>query len=613
MKAKPKPKREPLTDIQRDLLDHLSRLCRPTPRQTVVEWAEENLRLTSRQTEHPGPFSTSVRPYMREPMECWKDPTVSEATLCWGSQTAKTTTLMAGLAWLIDNEPSPALWLMPTENLARSFSKSRWMPLLEDSPAMIANFPADRHKLTNLEQHFTRATLTFVGTNSPANLASRPVRVLVGDEVDKFAAATDEEADALELAEQRLKAFSSSKAFLTSTPTVKSGRIWQRFLRGDQRRFRIPCPHCRELIRLDWKQVKWDPDARDDAGRWDFSKVRASSYYECQSCKGHISDAQKVAGLRHGKWVPENANALPGVRSYHLSSLYSPDRKCTWGHLAAAFLEAKEVPAGLQGFINGYLAEPWEEEMGVVDNWDFLDGRRAEYDFGEPWSEEERRFMAADRQESGGEHYWYVVRAFGPFGQSRLVAYGRCNTTLELEEIRKKWGVSLVNCMVDSGNKAAEVYRFCVATGGAKGWKPFKGDDAEWFLCRRKEDGKAVRRVWIKSMVDPLAGKRGPGRASLPLFRFSNPGVKDILLEQMQGLSGGWTIPRSVGREYLQQVTAERREESTDGRGRISFKWRRVRRDNHLWDCEVMIAAAAVITGNIGVPEKRPSGGTNPE
>ena len=190
-----------MLDLQREILEFRRQIYRPSPRQTVVEWSESNLTLTQRQTEHPGPFSTAVRPYCREPLECWKDPSVSEVTLCWGSQTSKTTTLMAGLAWAIDTEPSPALWLMPSENLARSFSKSRWMPLLEDCPALVARFPSDADQMTNLEQQFDRCTLTFVGSNSPANLASRPVRILVADEVDKFAEATAKEADALDLAE----------------------------------------------------------------------------------------------------------------------------------------------------------------------------------------------------------------------------------------------------------------------------------------------------------------------------------------------------------------------------------------------------------------------------
>ena len=147
-----------MTDLQREILEFRRQLWRPTPRQSVVEWAERNLTLSQRQTEHPGPFSTAVRPYCREPLECWKDPAVSEVTLCWGSQTSKTTTLMAGLAWSIDVEPSPALWLMPSENLARSFSKSRWLPMLEDSPAMLARFPTDKDQITNLEQQFDRCT-----------------------------------------------------------------------------------------------------------------------------------------------------------------------------------------------------------------------------------------------------------------------------------------------------------------------------------------------------------------------------------------------------------------------------------------------------------------------
>ena len=355
-----------MTDLELEILEFRRQLWRPTPRQSVVEWAESNLTLSQRQTEHPGPFSTAVRPYCREPLECWKDPAVSEVTLCWGSQTSKTTTLMAGLAWSIDVEPSPALWLMPSENLARSFSKSRWLPMLEDSPAMIARFPTDKDQITNLEQQFDRCTLTFVGSNSPANLASRPVRILVADEVDKFAEATAKEADALDLAEQRLKAFSSSKAFFTSTPTTSEGRIWQRYLRGDQRRYYIPCPYCREHIKLEWRQVTWENEKLED-GRPDWQRIRTTAHYVCQLCQGKISDSQKVAGLRHGKWISENKASLPSVRSYHLSSLYSPDRKCTWGNLAVAFLEAKSSMMGLQGFINGMLAEPWENQETQQD------------------------------------------------------------------------------------------------------------------------------------------------------------------------------------------------------------------------------------------------------
>src|SRR6266403_5145033 len=79
----------------------------------------------------------------------------------------------------------------------------------------------------------------------------------------------------------------------------------------------------------------------------------------------------------------------------------------------------------------------------------------------------------------------------------------------------------------------------------------------------------------------------------LPLFRWSNNASKDLLAEYMMGLVGDWTTPAQIGRDYLKQVTAERREEKTDTAGRIHHFWKQVRRDNHLLDCELMILVAA--------------------
>ncbi len=45
-----------------------------------------------------------------------------------------------------------------------------------------------------------------------------------------------------------------------------------------------------------------------------------------------------------------------------------------------------------------------------------------------------------------------------PFGKSRLLAYGRCTSKVELEEIRKQHGVSAGNCIMDSGYMANDVY-----------------------------------------------------------------------------------------------------------------------------------------------------------
>jgi hypothetical protein len=602
-----------MTDLQRDLVEFRRSLYRPAQRQTVVEWAESNLRFTARQTEHPGPFSTSVRPYVREPLECWKHPGVSEVTLCWGSQTSKTTTLMVGLAWLIDQEPSPALWLMPTENLARSFSKSRWMPMLEDSPAMLGHFPADKDQITNLDQHFTRSTLTFVGSNSPANLASRPVRVLIADEVDKFADATAKEADALDLAEQRLKAFSSSKAFMTSTPTVVEGRIWQRFLRGDQRRFYLPCPNCREFIKLEWRQVEWS-DIRTEDGRHDLPKIRASARYVCQLCKGKISDAQKVAALRHGEWRPENPGALPGVRSYHLSSLYSPDRKCTWGALAVQFLEAKGSMMGLQGFINGNLAEPWEQQD--------LQPERSETSSAVS-VEGGRRYLTADVQ-AVAPFLWWVCREWKD-GNSTLVAAGHADDFAALRRVQVALGVHDMDVGIDSGFNTQVVYDACASfseitnspitfpsglryppEGGLRkpmviGWLPMKG----------RENG--ARFTAKTGAVHPFGLSTSSSMRTdvvQPLLIFDTEHLREILSRLRKGdIDRDWGIhqsPPSVQAEgsyladpetYWRHLDSHVLRPVANRAGRIKHVWmkRNQKWPDHLHDCEIMQLAMVML------------------
>ncbi len=593
-----------LNDVQRSLLDFRRGLYRPTPRKSVVEWCEENLKLTTRQTEHPGPFSTSVRPYTREVLECFKDPAVTDVVLCWGSQTAKTMTLMAGMSWIIENEPSPILWLMPTEGLARSFSKTRWLPMLEDSPVMVQHFPEDRHKLTTLEMHFDQCTLNFVGSNSPANLASRPIRVLVADEVDKFAQATTKEAAALDLAMQRTKSFSSSKHFLTSTPTISEGDIWQQFLRGDQRRFYVPCPHCNEKIKLEWKQVKWDT-TKDEAGKTNLSTVRQTARYECQLCGQNITDSQKVAALRHGEWRAENPNAMLGVRSYHLSSLYAPDRKCTWGLLAVSFLEAKESLLGLQGFINGTLAEPWENQGAPSERTEII------VSAAEAVQEGSVKFLTVDCQ-ARAPYFWYVVRAWDDKGNSRALDAGPLDTWQDIRDKQLEHGVADTNVCIDSGYDAAAVYTECLRWGKFiarhgkiplfVGWIPSKGQPRRGW----RDPKNQVEVPFFLRGIDPRVGSASGGRLELKLLEFSTDTTKDILDRIRRGhVAQRWEVGDKVATpEYWRHLDAEQKvARLSQTSGRTTYTWlpRNAKWPNHLFDAETLQVAMALFFNRLRI------------
>ena len=117
---------------EHDLEQFSESLWAPKKTLSVREWAEANLVLSERVSSSPGPYTTILTPYVREPLEDFRDDRVRTAVLCWGAQTAKTTTILAGLAYKLDMAPVPAMWVMPNENLARSFSEYRWQPMVDD-------------------------------------------------------------------------------------------------------------------------------------------------------------------------------------------------------------------------------------------------------------------------------------------------------------------------------------------------------------------------------------------------------------------------------------------------------------------------------------------------
>lgn len=169
----------------------------------------------------------------------------------------------------------------------------------------------------------------------------------------------------------------------------------------------------------------------------------------------------------------------------------------------------------------------------------------------------------------------------------------RRNTTSELEEVRQQLNVPVVNAMVDSGFKGSKMHRFCLATG----WRAMKGDAPNGSSSQDPRTGKIAGRGWQWVQVDPsLGARRAKVRRHLPLLQRSNPSLRDHLALFTHGVVGRWTITRTTGRDYVEQMTDEVREEWEDSRGRIKVLWVQKRRDNHHLDCELMIDAACGIT-----------------
>lgn len=216
-----------------------AQLFAPRELKPPVEWAAQNCLLRDNVSELPG--SLRLFQYAHEPVNSLVNPRVQKVTLCWGSQSSKTTSMYAGVAYLLSEFPKDTLWIMPSAENARAFSKGRWLPFVEDCIPLRAQCPLsaatgriDSDKITNMRQEFLSCTLTFAGAGSENNVKSAPIAYLVLDEIDEI------DPDIRLAALERIKGRREYKIIQTSTPKDEVGGIWEEYLYGDQRRYFVP-------------------------------------------------------------------------------------------------------------------------------------------------------------------------------------------------------------------------------------------------------------------------------------------------------------------------------------------------------------------------------------
>ena len=342
---------------------------RPPPALTISQWADECLQLSAEDSAEPGRFSTARAPYQRGILDALSEPGIHTVVVMSSAQIGKTVLLKAIIGYHVDQDPAPILMLQPTEAMAEAFSKDRLAPMIRDTPVLrdkIADPRARDSGNTILHKRFAGGHLTLVGANSAAGLASRPIRVVLCDEVDRYPASAGAEGDPVNLAIKRAATFWNRRIVLTSTPSIKGvSRIERAFNFSDQRRYHVPCPHCQAFNPWRWADLHFDP-----------VNPAVNPVLACPSCGGVIEERYKPRLLGTGEWRPDNPT-VRGVAGFHLNELYSPWRK--WSEVIADFLAAKGNPETLKVWVNTSLGECWEEETEKQDA-DSLLSRRENYD-----------------------------------------------------------------------------------------------------------------------------------------------------------------------------------------------------------------------------------------
>ena len=375
----------PRTETQRlaDLNSTLSRAVRgfrPPESLTVDEWADRYRRLSPEASAEAGPWRTSRTPYLAEPMRAFTDPRVRKVVIVAGSQIGKTECELNCLAYLMDQDPGTVLFVQPTIEDAKKFSRLRVEPMIRDCPRLRRKVRdaerGQRGAKTVLQKTFPGGMLMMTGSNVASALASTPARYIIGDERDRWAVSAGREGDPWKLAEARQTTFYNAKAIEVSTPTVRgASAIETAFAGGTQERWVTRCPECGEWHDIDFDQIRFDFECERVNGRKTY-RLKGEPMWCCPSC-GCLS-SERAMREAPSRWRADNPAALGSTRtrSFWLNAFCSP--WTSWSSICLDFLEAKDDPARLQVVYNTLFGRLWEDRGDLVSD-DEMMARREDY------------------------------------------------------------------------------------------------------------------------------------------------------------------------------------------------------------------------------------------
>nr|DAS13660.1 MAG TPA: terminase large subunit [Caudoviricetes sp.] len=555
------------------IIDIFARSIFIKPRMSLSEWASEFRILSRESSSNYGKFKPFS--YQIEPMNEISNPKRRKIVLLWGSQLGKSEMINNTIGYYIHQEPSTILFMLPNENDAEDYSKRRLAPMIRDCSELNELINANDANNTILIKNFRGGNLALVGSNAPSKLASKPIKILLVDEVDRCEAT--KEGDSIKLAEKRTITFSDRKIVISSTPTIKDrSSIQSEFEASDQRYFFVKCPHCDFSQTLEFEFLIWD---KDESGK----PIYDSARYQCAQCGALINEQEKNEMVRCGEWISKNPKSQ--TAGFFLNALYSPFFKMS--DIARDWYESKDDQLKLQTFINTIKAQPFEPPKNPSASIDELElfARAEDYTCENLPSAVQFITAGADIQgdrieinfigwAKGVEAYNLEhVKVFGNTDQDQVWsdAFKVLNRKFTRED-KKSFGISLA--LIDSGFNAERVYRFVSLDKRFIATKGLSEQSAKSsFLNNIKIIKKGVKFM----PVGTYAGKNELFR----LLNIKNPGP------------GYFHYNESYGEEFFNQLTAEKIEITRDKNGYRKLKWVKIKERNEALDITLLAYAGA--------------------
>lgn len=530
----------------RELMREIFSRLKPPPAISISEWADRFRMISPEASAEPGRWRTSKAPYQKFMMDAISDPKTTKVVVMTAAQIGKTDALILNpTGYYIHNDPSPIMTMEPTLQMGEAYSKDRLSPMIRDTPVLSAliNDKSRTSGNTILQKVFPGGHVTIVGANSPSSLASRPIRALFADEIDRYPFSAGNEGDPLLLAEKRLTTFWNKKIVYVSTPTIDGlSRIQIEFENSTKEEWNVPCPHCGKFQPLLWSQVQFD--------KADLTDIN----YVCVHCGAVCKEAEWKQQYIKGKFVA--AFPARNVRGFHLNSLAS--LFVDWREVVEKFLEAnKKAKEGnvelLKVWTNTEMGECWHEQGEQLAE-DEMYKRREKYGCMVPKEvlvltagvdTQDNRFEIevvgwGVEKESWGIQYQVI---YGDLKQPHV--WEQLSAFLE-QEFEREDGQKLriaCTCMDSGGHFTTEVYRFCK---------------------KRYSQNVFAIKGYGGADVPYISRPTTSNRVKTPLFKIGVDTGKALLAQRLKVVEEGPNychFPRDRGRgyteEYFRGLTAE--------------------------------------------------------
>ena len=511
-----------------------------------------------------GRIDLALTPYIIEPLERVGDHRVKWLGAVAPTQSGKTVFLQGALADMIDQDPGPALYILPDEKSGRKHVEKKIIDVIKETPCLAEHMTGRARDISKQGIELDNMTIWPAWAGSNATISSFAMKRVFLDEVRLMPLTQGDESNAIKLAGDRLTTYMDmglAQGYIVSTPSIEGDLLHQQLsVRGTLvLRWHVPCPECGKYQRLEFFE------------NLIYNREDKSVKCLCKFCGGEFrDDDKKVSWNANGVYAPEDAVIFDNGELaepyeicermfYRWSSMESPFRsfKAIW----TEYLITKDKIQDYKNFIQCWLAEFWVEDISktTIENLSTHQGKYTKRDI--PVGT--KVIMGGiDTQDDG---FYVTMRAFGSNKKTFLIDEFFLPCPIETatqEEITEKLGRDVMDLVYASAAK--EKWRPALVgidTGGHRTKMLYN-------VCSNFQ-----RMIMVKGKDNQTATWSYNKDLNLYLVR-----TCEYLDEtELRCESDSWLLPANVSADYKRQFCNIRKvKEQNKKNGEIKVIWKKI-------------------------------------